>query len=156
MPRRKRSYERIVLPDPVFNQVVVTKLVNQVMYDGKKGLAQNIVYSAFDKVEKTAKDSAINVFLVALENVKPVLETKARRVGGATYQVPLEIREERRQTLAIRWLVQCARKRGERGFINRLAGEILDAADKKGGAFKKKEDMHKVAESNKAFAHFKF
>ena len=156
MPRRGSIPKRDVLPDPLTGSKVVTKLVNQVMLDGKKGIAQGIVYDAFKMMsEKTGKE-AIEVFNQALENVKPQLEVKARRVGGSNYQVPIEIREERRQTLAIRWIVANARKRGDRDMYARLANELLDAANNTGGAVKKKEDMHKMAEANRAFAHFRW
>ena len=156
MPRRGNIAKRDVLPDPVYNDKVVTKLVNQVMLDGKKGIAQGIVYDAFKMMsEKTGKE-AMEVFNQALENVKPQLEVKARRVGGSNYQVPIEIREERRQTLAIRWIVANARKRGDRDMYARLANELLDAANNTGGAVKKKEDMHRMAEANRAFAHFRW
>ena len=153
MPRRGFIPKRAVLPDPVYGTVIVTKLINQVMYDGKRGVAQAVCYEAFEKVaEKTGKD-AVEVFNQAIANIMPSLEVKARRVGGATYQVPIEIRPERRQTLALRWLVTFARKRGERSMADRLAGEILDAANNAGNAVKRREDMHKSAEANKAFAH---
>ena len=156
MPRKGFIAKRDVLPDPIYNSKVVTKLINNVMLDGKKTVAQTIVYNAFDIIkEKTGKD-AIEVFQEALNNVMPSLEVKARRVGGATYQVPLEIRPERRQTLGLRWLVKYARTRNEKTMAERLAGEIMDAREGNGGAFKKKEDMHKMAEANKAFAHYKF
>ena len=157
MPRRRGNFKRDVLPDPKFNSKLVTKFVNQVMYDGKKALAQNIVYSAFDIIEKKTGSNPLDVFTQAIENVKPVLETKGRRVGGATYQVPMEIRPERRQTLAIRWLVMFARKRGgEKEMDKKLAAEILDAYNNAGGAIKKKDEMHRMAEANKAFAHFRW
>ena len=156
MPRRGFIPKREVLPDPIYGSVVVTKLINQVMYDGKRGTAQRICYSAFDTVaEKTGK-SADEVFNAALANVAPQLEVKARRVGGATYQVPIEIRPERRQTLALRWLVEFSRKRGEKTMAERLAGEIMDAANNTGAAVKKREEVHKAAEANKAFAHFRW
>ena len=156
MPRRGFIPKREVLPDPVHGTTVVTKLINQIMLDGKRGTAQRICYSAFDTVaEKTGK-SADEVFNAALANVAPQLEVKARRVGGATYQVPIEIRPERRQTLALRWLVTFARKRGERSMADRIAGEILDAANNAGNAVKRREDMHKSAEANKAFAHYRW
>ena len=155
MPRRNSAVKRDVLPDPLYNNKVVTKLVNQVMLDGKKGLAQSIVYGAFNKVQEKLGLDPIEAFTQALENVKPLLETKGRRVGGATYQVPMEIRPDRRQTLAIRWMVMFARKRnGERTMEERLAGEIVDAYNEQGAAFKKKEDCHRMAEANRAFAHF--
>ena len=156
MPRRGNVPKREVLPDPIYNSVVVTKLVNQIIYDGKKGVAQSIVYGAFDIIkEKTDKDP-LEVFNEALENIMPVLEVKARRVGGSTYQVPIEVRPARRQTLGIRWLVEFSRKRGEKVMSERLAGEILDAANNTGNAVKRKEDMHRMAEANKAFAHYRW
>ena len=156
MPRRGFIPKREVLPDPVYGTTVVTKLINQIMLDGKRGTAQRICYSAFETVaEKTGKD-ATEVFNAALANVAPQLEVKARRVGGATYQVPIEIRPERRQTLALRWLVMFARKRGERNMAERLAGEIIDASNNAGNAVKRREDMHKQAEANKAFAHYRW
>ena len=156
MPRRGFVPKREVLPDPVHGTTVVTKLINQIMLDGKRGTAQHICYTAFETVaEKTGK-SADEVFNAALANVAPQLEVKARRVGGATYQVPIEIRPERRQTLALRWLVEFARKRSERSMADRLAGEILDASNNSGNAVKRREDMHKMAEANKAFAHYRW
>ena len=156
MPRRGFIAKREVLPDPVYNNIVVTKLINQVMYDGKRGVAQSVCYEALEAVaEKSGKD-AMEVFNAALANIMPSLECKARRVGGATYQVPMEVRPERRQTLALRWLVTFARKRGERNMADRLAGEILDAANNAGNAVKRREDMHKSAEANKAFAHYRW
>ena len=152
MPRRNSAVKRDVLPDPIYNSKVVTKLVNQVMQSGKKGLAQRIVYSAFDIVKEKSGQDPLEV-----ENIKPVLETKSRRVGGATYQVPMEIRPERRQTLAIRWLVTFARKRtGERTMDAKLAGEILDAFNSTGASIKRRDEMHRMAEANKALAHFKW
>ncbi len=157
MSRRNRATKREVLPDPVYNSTVVTKLVNQVMLDGKKGIAFGIVYGAFDIIKEKMGADPMTIFTQALENVKPVLETKSRRVGGATYQVPMEIRPDRRQTLAIRWLVNFARKRGgEKEMEKKLASEILDAYNNAGGAIKKKDEMHRMAEANKAFAHFKW
>lgn len=156
MPRRGGVPKRDVLPDPVYNSKVVTKLVNQIMYDGKRGTAQKIVYDAFDIMsEKLGKD-AMEIFEQAMNNIMPVLEVKARRVGGANYQVPIEIRPERRQTLAIRWLVIATRKRSEREMSQKLAAELMDAYNNTGGAVKKKEDTHRMAEANKAFAHFRF
>ena len=156
MPRRGGIPKREVLADPIYNSVVVTKLVNGVMYDGKKGVAQKIVYDAFDIVaEKTGKP-ALEVFTAALENVMPMLEVKARRVGGATYQVPIEVRADRRQTLGLRWLINFSRNRGERTMADRLAGEIMDAANNTGNAVKRREDQHKMAEANKAFAHYRW
>jgi len=156
MPRRGFIPKREVLPDPVYGNTVVTKLINQIMLDGKRGIAQNVCYGAFETVaEKTGKD-ANEVFQSALANVAPSLEVKARRVGGATYQVPMEIRPERRQTLALRWIVDFARKRGEKTMAERLAGEILDAANNTGASVKRKEEMHRMAEANKAFAHYRW
>ena len=156
MPRRGFIAKRDVLPDPMYNSKVVTKLINNVMLDGKKTVAQKIVYDAFDIIKEKSGRDPLEVFTEALNNVMPVLEVKARRVGGATYQVPLEIRPERRQTLGLRWLVRYARTRNEKTMSEKLAAEILDAIANNGGAFKKKEDMHKMAEANKAFAHYKF
>lgn len=156
VPRKGYVAKRDVLPDPIYNDKVVTKLINNIMIDGKKGIAQKICYGAFDIIkEKTGKDP-LEVFEQALNNVMPVLEVKARRVGGATYQVPVEVRPERRQALGLRWLVNYARLRGERTMKERLAAEILDATNSMGGAFKKKEDTHKMAEANKAFAHYRW
>ena len=156
MPRKGHVPRREVLPDPIYNNKVVTKLINKVMLHGKKGLAQRIVYGAFDIIrEKTGRDP-IEVFEEALNNVMPVLEVRARRVGGATYQVPMEVRPERRQALGIRWLVNYARERGEKTMKERLAAEILDAVNSTGGAFKKKEDTHKMAEANRAFVHYRW
>ncbi len=157
MPRRNSAVKKDVLPDPIYNSKVVTKLVNQVMLSGKKGLAQRIVYGAFDIIKEKTGAQPLDVFNAAVENVKPVLETKSRRVGGATYQVPMEIRPERRQTLAIRWIVDFARKRsGERTMDGRLAGEIMDAYNNTGASIKRRDEMHRMAEANKAFAHFKW
>jgi len=157
MPRRNSAVKKPVLPDPIYGSQTVTKLVNQVMLDGKKGVAQRIVYSAFDIIKEKTGQDAIEVFNKALENVKPVLETKGRRVGGANYQVPMEIRPERRQTLAIRWIVAFARKRsGERGMEAKLAGEIMDAANETGASIKRRDELHRMAEANKAFAHYRW
>ena len=156
MPRRAGVPKRDVLPDPIYNSKVVTKLVNQVMLDGKREVAQKIVYGAFKNVKEKLAMDEMEVFDKALENVKPLLETKARRVGGSNYQVPMEIRPDRRQTLAIRWLVEFARKRSERTMDARLAGELMDAYNNAGGAVKRKEEMHRMAEANKAFAHYKW
>ena len=156
MPRRGFIAKRDVLADPMYNSKIVTKLINNVMLDGKKTVAQKIVYDAFDIIKEKEQKDPLEVFEEALNNVMPVLEVKARRVGGATYQVPLEIRPERRQTLGLRWLVQYARNRHEKTMAEKLAAEILDAIAGNGGAFKKKEDMHKMAEANKAFAHYKW
>ncbi len=156
MPRKGHTPKRDVLADPMYNSKVVTKLVNNIMLDGKKGTAQKIVYGAFDLVaEKTGKD-AMEVFEEAMNNIMPALEVKARRIGGATYQVPIEVRPERRQALALRWMTMFSRKRSEKTQMQRLAGEIMDAANNTGSAVKRKEDMHKMAESNKAFAHFRW
>lgn len=156
MPRRGFIAKRDVLPDPLYNSKLVTRLINNIMLDGKKGVAQKIVYEAFDKVaEKTGKNP-IEAFQEAFDNIMPVLEVKARRVGGATYQVPMEVRPERKQTLGLRWLVTFARKRGERTMADRLAAEITDALANVGGAVKKKEETHKMAEANKAFAHYRY
>ncbi len=156
MPRKGHVSKREVLPDPLYNSKVVTKLINNVMLDGKKGVAQKIVYGAFGRVaEKTGKD-AMEVFETALNNIMPALEVKARRVGGATYQVPMEVRPERRQTLGLRWLITYSRARSEKTMEERLANEIMDAANNTGSAVKKREDTHRMAEANKAFAHFRF
>lgn len=156
MPRRSGVPKRDVLPDPVYNSKVITKLINQVMLDGERGVAQRIVYEAFEIIEKKLGQAPDQVFQKALENIMPVLEVKARRVGGANYQVPLEIRPDRRQTLGIRWLVSYSRKRSERTMNERLAGEIMDAFNSTGGAVKKKEETHRMAEANKAFAHYRW
>ncbi|MBU5485028.1 30S ribosomal protein S7 [Clostridium sp. MSJ-11] len=156
MPRKGHIGKRDVLPDPVYNSKVVTKFINNLMVDGKKGVAQKVCYSAFDIIaEKTGKD-AMEVFEEAMNNVMPLLEVKARRIGGATYQVPIEVRPERRQTLGIRWMLDAARKRGEKYMRERLAGELMDAANNTGTAVKKREDTHKMAEANKAFAHYRY
>ncbi|MGV3024822.1 30S ribosomal protein S7 [Clostridium thermobutyricum] len=156
MPRKGHIAKRDVLPDPVYNSKVVTKLINGIMLDGKRGVAQKICYQAFEAIaEKTGKD-ALEVFEEAMNNIMPLLEVKARRIGGATYQVPIEVRAERRQTLGIRWLLLAARKRGEKLMCERLAGELMDAANNTGAAVKKREDTHKMAEANKAFAHYRY
>jgi len=156
VPRKGPVPKREVLPDPIYGDIVVTKLVNNIMLDGKKGIAQKIVYDAFDKVnEKTGKDP-LEAFQKALANITPVLEVKARRVGGATYQVPMEIRTERKQALGLRWLVNLSRKRSEKTMKDRLAGEIMDALNNSGAAVKKKDDTHAMAEANKAFAHYRW
>jgi small subunit ribosomal protein S7 len=144
------------LADPLYNDKIVTRLINNIMLDGKKGVAQKIVYGAFERVEAKSGKPALEVFEAAMRNIMPVLEVKARRIGGATYQVPIEVRVERRQALALRWLVLFSRKRGEKTMQDRLANEILDAANSTGAAVKRKEDMHKMAEANKAFAHYRF
>ena len=156
MPRKGYIAKREVLPDPIYNSKIVTKLINNVMLDGKKTVAQKIVYDAFDIIKEKSGREPLEVFEESLNSVMPVLEVKARRIGGATYQVPLEIRPERRQTLGLRWLVLYARKRHEKTMAEKLAGEIIDAINGNGGAFKKKEDTHKMAEANKAFAHYKW
>ena len=156
MPRKGYIAKREVLPDPIYNSKLVTKLINNIMLDGKKSIAGKIVYDAFDMIKEKEQTDPLEVFEKALNNIMPVLEVKARRVGGATYQVPLEIRPERRQTLGLRWLVSYARNRHEKTMAEKLAGEILDAIAGNGGAFKKKEDTHKMAEANKAFAHYKW
>ena len=156
MPRRGRISKRDVLPDPLYNSKLVTKLINNVMEDGKKGVAQKIVYEAFATVEAKVGQNPLEVFNEALENIMPVLEVKARRVGGSTYQVPMEVRPKRRQTLGLRWLISYARNRSERTMAERLAAEIMDAKNSMGGAFKKKEETHRMAEANKAFAHYRY
>ena len=156
MSRRGQIAKRDVLPDPLYNSTLVTKLINNIMLDGKKGVAQKIVYDAFAIIEEKTSTSPLDVFTEALENVMPVLEVKARRVGGSTYQVPMEVRAERRQTLGLRWLTQFSRTRGERTMAERLAAEILDAKGGAGGSFKRKEEMHRMAEANKAFAHYRY
>ena len=156
MPRRGKIAKREVLPDPMYNSIMVTRLVNNIMLDGKKGVAQKIVYDAFEIVEAKTGKNGLEAFEEALENIMPVLECKTRRVGGANYQVPLEVRPERRETLGLRWLTNYSRTRSERTMKERLAGEIMDAINSTGGAFKKKEDVHKMAEANKAFAHFRW
>ena len=156
MPRRGNVPKREILPDPIYGSVLVTKLVNSIMLDGKKGVAQKVVYGAFDIIKEKTGNEPLDVFTQAMENIMPVLETKTRRVGGANYQVPMEVRPARRQTLGLRWLTAYSRARGERTMAERLAGEIMDAANNTGSAVKKREDTHKMAESNKAFAHFRW
>lgn len=156
MPRRGNVPKREVLPDPVYHSVLVTKLVNSIMLDGKKGVAQKVVYSAFEKIEEKTGKSALDVYIQAMENIMPSLEVKARRVGGATYQVPIEVRPERRQTLALRWITNYSRSRSEKTMRDRLAGEIMDASNGAGNSVKKREDIHKMAESNRAFAHYRW
>ena len=156
MPRRGSISKRDVLPDPMYNSKLVTKLINNVMYDGKKGVAQTIVYDAFTMIEEKVGQNALEVFQAALDNLKPELEVKARRVGGSTYQVPMEVRADRQQTLALRWLISYSRNRSERTMAERLAAEIIDAKNSMGGAFKKKEETHRMAEANKAFAHYRY
>ena len=156
MPRRGSIAKRDVLPDPMYNSKLVTRLINNIMYDGKKGVAQKIVYGAFERIEAKAEKPAIEVFEEAMNNIMPVLEVKARRIGGATYQVPIEVRPDRRQALGLRWLTTFSRARGEKTQAERLANEIMDAANNTGASVKRKEDMHKMAEANKAFAHYRF
>lgn len=154
--RRRRAPVREVLPDPIYNSKVVTKFINKLMWDGKKSVAEKIFYNALKIIDEKGEKKGIEVFEEAIENVKPLLEVKSRRVGGATYQVPVEVRPVRQQSLAIRWLVDAARKRNERTMAQRLANELMDAANKRGAAFKKKEDTYKMAEANKAFAHYRW
>ena len=156
MPRKGHIAKRDVLPDPIYNNKVVTKLINNIMLDGKKGVAQKIVYGAFERIEKETGKDAVEVFTEAMNNIMPALEVKSRRIGGATYQVPIDVRPDRRQALALRWITSYSRKRGERTMEERLAKEILDASNNTGASVKKKEDMHKMAEANKAFAHYRF
>ena len=156
MPRKGHTQKREILADPMYNSIVVTKLVNNIMLDGKKGVAQKIVYGAFEKVASETGKDAIEVFEEAMNNVMPALEVKARRIGGATYQVPIEVRPERRQALGLRWITLYSRQRSEKTMVERLANEIMDAANNTGSAVKKREDMHKMAEANKAFAHYRF
>ena len=156
MPRKGHTQKREVLADPMYNNVVVTKLINNIMLDGKKGVAQKIVYGAFERVAAKSGKEALEVFEEAMNNIMPVLEVKARRIGGATYQVPIEVRPDRRQALALRWLTMFSRKRSEKTQEERLANEILDAANNTGASVKRKEEMHRMAEANKAFAHYRF
>lgn len=156
MPRRGQITRRDVLPDPLYNSKLVTKLVNNIMYDGKKGVAQKIVYDAFEIVEQKTQKNPLEAFQAALENITPKLEVKARRVGGSTYQVPMDVRPERQQTLSLRWITKYSRLRSERTMAERLAAEIIDAMNNTGASVKKKEDTHKMAEANKAFAHFRW
>ncbi|MDX9918173.1 MAG: 30S ribosomal protein S7 [Gudongella sp.] len=156
MPRKGHVPKREVMPDPIYNDVVVTKLINSIMLDGKKGIAQNIVYDAFKMIEEKTGEDPLEIFYKAMNNIMPVLEVKARRIGGANYQVPIEVRTERRQTLGLRWLVTYARNRGEKTMVERLAKELMDAANGLGSSVKKREDTHKMAEANKAFAHYRF
>ena len=156
MPRRGNVAKREVLADPIYNSKIVTRLVNSIMLDGKKGVAQKIVYDAFDIVKEKTGNDPLEMFEKAMENIMPSLEVKARRVGGATYQVPMEVRPERRQTLGLRWITKYARARSEKTMRERLAGEIMDACNNLGGAVKKREDTHKMAEANKAFAHYRY
>ena len=156
MPRRRRPEKRKILPDPKYKDIIVAKFMNHIMRDGKKSVAEKIVYGAFDRIDQTVKSDPVELFKKALESIGPMVEVKSRRVGGATYQVPIEVRPSRRQALAMRWLVEAARKRSEKSMDHRLAGELADAAEGKGSAVKKKEDVHRMAEANKAFAHFRF
>ena len=156
MPRRRSPEKRKVLPDPKYKDVVLAKFMNNLMKDGKKSVAEKIVYGAFDEINKNSKEDPLEVFMKALEEVSPVVEVKSRRVGGAKYQVPVEIRPSRRQALAMRWIVEAARSRNEKSMDLRLAGELQDASQQKGSAFRKREDVHKMAEANKAFSHFRF
>ncbi len=156
MPRRGNVPKREILPDPLYNSVLVTKLVNSIMLDGKKGVAQKVVYGAFETIEQKTGKSALDVFIQAMENIMPSLEVKARRVGGATYQVPIEVRPERRQTLGLRWITNYSRSRSEKTMKERLAAEIMDASNNTGNSVKKKEDMHKMAEANRAFSHYRW
>ena len=156
MPRKNSVPKREVMPDPVYGDKVVSKLINNVMLDGKKGVAQRIVYGAFETIAETTGEEALEVFQRAMNNIMPLLEVKARRIGGATYQVPIEVRPERRQTLALRWLVDFARKRGEKTMGERLSKELLDAANNTGASVKRKEEMHRMADANKAFAHYRY
>ena len=156
MPRKGHTQKRDVLADPLYNNKVVTKLINNVMLDGKKGVAQKIVYGAFARIEESAGKPALEVFEEAMNNVMPVLEVKARRIGGATYQVPIDVRPDRRQALALRWLTTFSRNRGEKTMVDKLAAEIIDASNNTGSAVRRKEDMHKMADANKAFAHYRW
>ncbi|MCK0497953.1 30S ribosomal protein S7 [Helicobacter pylori] len=154
--RRRKASVREVLGDPVYGNKVVTKFINKMMYDGKKSVAEKIIYKAFNKIEEKSGEKGIEVFEKALERVRPLVEVRSRRVGGATYQVPVEVRASRQQSLSIRWILEATRKRNERMMVDRLANELMDAASDKGAAFKKKEDVHKMAEANKAFAHYRW
>ena len=156
MSRRHRAEKREIIPDPKFGDVVLTKFMNSVMYDGKKTTAEGIVYGAFDIIEEKTKTDPIEVFRQALENVAPAIEVRSRRVGGATYQVPVEVRPERRQALAIRWLIKAARARNDKTMVERLSGELMDAANNRGSAVKKREDTHRMAEANRAFSHYRW
>jgi small subunit ribosomal protein S7 len=156
MPRRNRATKRRVLPDPIFNSILVTKFINGVMWEGKKSVAEKIFYGAMEKIAEKTGEEPLKIFKRAVDNVKPTLEVKSRRIGGATYQVPLEVTQDRRNTLAIRWIVGNARKRNEKTMVDQLVGELLDAINNRGSAVKKKDDVHRMAEANKAFAHYKF
>ncbi|MBW1670165.1 MAG: 30S ribosomal protein S7 [Deltaproteobacteria bacterium] len=156
MPRRREVHKRIIAPDPKYKNTLVSRFINGLMREGKKNISRRIFYDAMEIVERRSKEEPVKIFEQAMENIKPVLEVRSRRVGGATYQVPVEVRTDRRQTLAIRWLVDFSKKRGEKSMAQRLAGELLDAYNKRGMAFKKKEDTHRMAEANKAFAHYRW
>jgi small subunit ribosomal protein S7 len=156
MPRRREVPERVIVPDAKYNSKLVSKFIKSIMKDGKKSIAESILYDAMDIIEKKTNEPAIKIFEQALENAKPMIEVKSRRVGGSTYQVPTEIRPSRRTALGIRWIIDFARKRSEKGMVNKLSGELLDAANKRGASIKKKEDTHKMAEANKAFAHYRW
>jgi small subunit ribosomal protein S7 len=156
MSRRHSAEKREIIPDPKFGDVVVTKFMNSIMYEGKKSVAENIVYGAFDIIENRTKNPPIEVFKQALENVAPAIEVRSRRVGGATYQVPVEVRMERRQALAIRWIIQAARSRNDKTMVDRLSAELMDAANNRGNAVKKREDTHRMAEANRAFSHYRW
>jgi len=156
MARRRVAKKRVIIPDPIFHETLVTKFINSLMYDGKKSVAEKVFYDAMDMIKERRGEEGLDVFKKAIENIKPVLEVKSRRVGGATYQVPVEVRAERRQALSIRWLIVAARSRREKTMVERLASEIMDAADSKGVSIKKREDTHRMAEANKAFAHFRW
>ncbi len=156
VPRKGHIPKREIMPDPIYNDVVVTKLINSIMLDGKKGISQNIVYGAFDQIAEKTGEEPLEVFYKAMNNIMPVLEVKARRIGGANYQVPIEVRPERRETLGLRWLVTFSRKRGEKTMVDKLAKELMDASNGLGASVKKREETHKMAEANKAFAHYRF
>ncbi|AEI14147.1 MULTISPECIES: 30S ribosomal protein S7 [Flexistipes] len=156
MARRRVAKKRVIIPDPIFHETLVTKFINSLMYDGKKSVAEKVFYDAMDMIKERRGEEGLDVFKKAIDNIKPVLEVKSRRVGGATYQVPVEVRAERRQALSIRWLIAAARARREKTMVERLASEIMDAADNKGVSIKKREDTHRMAEANKAFAHFRW
>ena len=156
MPRRREVPKRVILPDPKYNDKLIAKFINSIMQDGKKSLSETILYDSFDIIEDKLKDDPVSVFKKAIENVRPMLEVKSRRVGGSTYQVPIEVRHDRRQALAIRWIINFAKKRPEKSMDQKLAAELMDAFANRGGSVKKKEDTHKMAEANKAFAHYKW
>ena len=156
MSRKKTQPKKVVIPDPIFNSTIIPKLINSIMYDGKKGVAEKIVYEAIDKIKSKTKEDPINVFNEAISNIRPTVEVRSRRVGGATYQVPVEVKTKRAQALAIRWLVDASRKRKDKHMSDKIFNELFDAYEKKGSAVKKREDVHKMAESNKAFAHFRW